>query len=360
MRIVNIKPKKINHCILFLILFLTFIIKLNAQNIDSNTIINLEIDTLNKVLVNLKDGGNVNGYFVSVSKNELKVNNDLLGIVTIQLKNISRIKKIYYTEVAENRRNEYDSKNPNNLDIITFGGPGKSKYGSQNVDYEPQFYTHKYYMSNNYNGLKKKEIIYQNLWFLYNGVDYGLNDNFSIGGGALMMFVSGFVNIHLRSQMELNEYIKLGLCYNVFFANEFGSNSGIKTFGIFTGGATIGSEFNNITLSMGKGNFSTKNPYAFTNPDLNNYGYSISGIFKLNKYIYAITDNFLMNKYDEKYFSLGLRFLGKNTAFDLGVMGNTYKEKYYSYSNFTGSYWDSKEIVRTIFYPFIAFTKKIN
>ncbi len=338
----------------FVLIALFFNKNLNAQNIDSNVIVNLEIDTLNEVLINLKDGENIKGYFVSLSKNELQIKNEFLGTVSIQLYNILRIKKIYYNEVVENKIDKYNLKNPNKLDIISFGGNNDSKF-------EPQFYSHKYYVSNNYYGLKKKEFIYQNLWYLYNGVDYGLNDNFSIGGGALMMFVSGFVNIHLRSQMELNKYIKLGLTYNVFFANEFGSNSGVKTFGVLMGGATIGSEFNNITFSLGKGNFKNNDPFGTSNPDLNNYGFSISGILKINKATYLITDNFLMNKYEEKYFSIGFRFLGKNTSIDLGLMGNTYFVNTYSYNyvNGVGQYFSENKKEKYNLYPFLAFTKKI-
>ncbi len=111
---------------------------------------------------------------------------------------------------------------------------------------------------------------------------------------------------------------------------------------------------------MGKGNFSIINQYAFTNTDLNNYGYSLSGIFKLNKFTYEITDNFLMNKYEEKYFSLGLRFLSKNTAFDTGLMGNTYMVQKDGYYNQTNGNYVYEKTESAFFYPFLALTHKIN
>lgn len=336
----------------FVLIALFFNKNLNAQNIDSNVIVNLEIDTLNEVLINLKDGENIKGYFVSLSKNELQIKNEFLGTVSIQLYNILRIKKIYYNEVVENKIDKYNLKNPNKLDIISFGGNNDSKF-------EPQFYSHKYYVSNNYFGLKKKEFVYQNLWVLYNGIDYGLTDNFSIGGGCLMMFVTGIVNIHLRGQFELNEYIKLGGAYNLFYVAG-GSNSITKTFGIFTGGVTIGNKFSNISLSMGKGNLRNNEPNGPSNPDLNNYGYVISGMLKLNKKTYLITDNFLMNKYEEKYFSLGLRFLSKNTAFDTGLMGNTYMVQKDGYYNQTNGNYVYEKTESAFFYPFLALTHKIN
>lgn len=360
------KHLNLNYCILFLGVFLisSFNSKLKAQSIDSTEIINLEIDSLNKVLVTLKDGGIVKGYFITFTKTEIKVNNELIGIVTIPYSNISKIKKIHYNdevEVENNNynNNSYNNNNPNNLNIVKFGGPVKNKYSNKNSNEEPQFYSHKYFMGNNYYGLKKKELVYQNLWVLYNGIDYGLTNNFSIGGGGLMMFVSGFVNFHLRGQFELNEYIKLGCAYNLFYVTGERSSSFSKTFGLFTGGVTIGNKFSNISLSMGKGDFKNNKPNSPANPDLNNYGYVISGMLKINKTTYVITDNFLLNKYDEKYFSLGFRFLGKNTAFDLGLMGNTYMyEGYGNYNQSTGNY-EYNKTESVLAYPFMAFTYKI-
>jgi hypothetical protein len=350
--------KSNNKLVLYFIFLLCLGLKLNAQNSDSTEIKNLKIDSLNIVNVTLKDGGKVKGYLVLTNKTEIKVYNEITGIITIPFTNIINIKKINNNTEPEKFNNQVNPKNPNNTEIVKLGDyEENSKYIF--IDFEPQIYTHKYYMGNNYFGLKKKEFVYQNLWVLYNGIDYGLTDNFSIGGGCLMMFVTGIVNIHLRGQFELNEYIKLGGAYNLFYVAG-GSNSITKTFGIFTGGVTIGNKFSNISLSMGKGNLRNNEPNGPSNPDLNNYGYVISGMLKLNKKTYLITDNFLMNKYEEKYFSLGLRFLSKNTAFDTGLMGNTYMVQKDGYYNQTNGNYVYEKTESAFFYPFLALTHKIN
>jgi len=350
--------KSNNKLVLYFIFLLCLGLKLNAQNSDSTEIKNLKIDSLNIVNVTLKDGSKIKGYLILTNKTEIKVYNEIIGIITIPFTNIINIKKSNNNTEPEKFNSQVNPKNPNNTEIVRFEGNKDNSVYRFN-DYEPQIYTHKYYMGNNYFGLKKKEFVYQNLWVLYNGIDYGLTDNFSIGGGCLMMFVVGFVNFHLRGQFELNEYIKLGCAYNLFYVTGERSSSFSKTFGLFTGGVTIGNKFSNISLSMGKGDFKNNNPNSPSNPDLNNYGYVISGMLKINKTTYVITDNFFINKYDEKYYSLGFRFLGKNTAFDLGLMGNTYMyEGYGNYNQSTGNY-EYNKTESVLAYPFMAFTYKI-
>ena len=351
---INLK-KSNDKLVLVFIFSICLGLKLNAQNSDSTEIKNLKIDSLNIVDVTLKDGGKVKGYLVLTNKTEIKVYNEIIGIITIPFANIITIKKSNINTEPEKFNSQVKPKNPNNTEIVKLGDYEENS-AYRFSDFEPQIYTHKYFIGNNYYGLKKKEFVYQNLWVLYNGIDYGLTDNFSIGGGCLMMFATGFVNFHLRGQFELNEYIKLGCAYNLFYVASYWS----KTFGIFTGGVTIGNKFSNISLSMGKGNLRNNEPNGPSNPDLNNYGYVISGMLKLNKKTYLITDNFLMNKYDEKYFSLGFRFLGKNTAFDTGLMGNTYMVQKDGYYNQTNGNYVYEKTESAFFYPFLALTHKIN
>ncbi len=201
--------------------------------------------------------------------------------------------------------------------------------------------------------MKKNELIYQNIWILYNGFDYGLTDNFSIGAG--FMFVGA--NLHLRTQFELNEKIKVGAAYNLFF---FPRNSSYVKFGLLSSGFTIGNKKYNATLSMGKGEISSTDSYYSPPNNYNNLAYAFSGAACLNEMVSIITDNFFMANNEEKFFSIGLRFHDKNMVFDLGLMANTFQETIYNYDNnsSTGSYTTSNQ-ESSVAYPFLSLSYKI-
>lgn len=324
-------------------------VRVQAQQ-DSTVNLEKRKDSLPEVNVTLKDGTVLKGSIVAISLQELTLKTAFAGNLVLKQENIVSIVNVNNSvanQVVIGNYNTVNDKNPNNLPIVSFGG------SKSNGNYVPYLAQHKYLLSNNYMGLKKKEFVYQNIWVLYNGVDYGLSDNFSIGGGGLFLGVIVFTNIHLRTQFQISEMIKIGAAYNVFFApnNGFNTNRSSST-GVLSGGITIGTKDLNVTTSIGQAR-----RLSGTSKDLIN-GFSVSGYVKVSNTLALITDNLFINNSDHnKLLSAAFRLSGRNTVFDFGLMGNTYQQTIYEYNGgLTPNERTQEEFVA---YPYLSLTYKI-
>jgi hypothetical protein len=337
----------------------------NVKNNDKNSF----SDTINKVEITLKDGTILRGELLELSLVEVKLKTDLAGIITILQINVAKIRKIKENENETNQLNNtapqkpqeeyYDSRNPNNLNIIKFGG--SSSYNkTKDRNFVPLVNTYKYSFSNNYNGLKKNEMYYQNIWVLYNALDYGITNNLSIGGGFLYLFIGGFGNINLRTQFEITENIKIGVAYNMFYTygSAISNNNGSNYFGLLTGGVTIGNKDNNLTISAGQGDYRASNSFNSNGSSLNSNGLSVSGMAKLNNNLYIMTDNFFLKDSDKRFFSISFRIPGKSNCFDFGLMGNTYTNSFDQY-DYNSSKYTTVNREEFVPYPYLGYVFKI-
>lgn len=323
-------------------------------------------DTTNKVEITLKDGTVLIGELLEMNLTELKLKTGLAGIITILQVNVANIRKITNDEnnlvnkpTQKKEEDFYDSRNPNNLNIVKLGGSTNNNQ-LKNRNFVPFLNSYKYSFSNNYSGLKKNEMVFQNIWVLYNGLDYGISNNLSIGGGLLYLIVGGFGNINFRTQFEITENVKIGAAYNMFFTygGSFYNDSGSDYFGLLTTGITFGNKENNITVSAGQGDYRGANAFSNNGSNLNNVGLSVSGMAKLNNNFYIMTDNFFLKDSDKRFFSITFRIPGRSNCFDFGLMGNTYTNSYDQYDNnslkFVTVY--TQEFVP---YPFLGYVYKI-
>ncbi|MFZ4798250.1 MAG: hypothetical protein ACOYMA_12210 [Bacteroidia bacterium] len=339
-----------NLIIISVILLFSFlsVTKLLAQENNDFKNVNTAVDSLKIVVITLNDGGKIKGNILSMNIEEIIVKTDFAGIIS--LKRINIVSIVNYNENNE-VTTAYNNKNPNNLDIMKFGGSASNYKKGNYLTYKAN---HKYFVNNSYWGLKKKELAYQNIWLLYNDWDYGINDNFSAGAGFVFLGNLTTLNLHIRTQMELKENLKIGAAYHVFFIP---TNTSYASFGITSCGFTLGDINKNITFSFGQGNINSFDSKSDVSNSFNNFAYALSGSYKINESTSLITDNFYMEKSDMKFYSIGFRFHSKNSTFDLGYMGNSYLGEEYSYDG-TGNYIIQKKLLYAA-YPFLALTYKI-
>jgi hypothetical protein len=214
-------------------------------------------------------------------------------------------------------------------------------------------FTHKYFINNCYNGIKSNKIIYQNINILHNGVDYGLSNYLSVGANVLTYIPSSFFNLHFNSQIDLNEYLKIGASYNIFFiaGNLNKENVSSKKFELLSGGITIGNLNNNLTFTIAKGHIQKLGNIGSIDENFNNLAYSLSGMAEIDKNFLFISDNFFMHEIDEKFFSLGFRKIDGNFSYDFALMGNTYKKENdaVNLNNGTKTYKDDFRV-----YPYLS------
>jgi hypothetical protein len=262
-----------------------------------------KIDSLDECIVTLKDGSTLIGKIISSNSVDIKLQTTS-GVITINQSNIVSIvlKKnaIKYNNYNQNYNSTYERLS--NYDKLT------------TIEVN-----HKYFWNNNYMGIKKNEFYFQNIWVLYNGLDYGISDNFSIGGGLLFLGVAGFVNIHARAQIELTENFSMGLAYNYFVASTFYNfNDRPANLGFMSGGFTYGNAKANISVSGGKFQVPNDRGNSFiTNPS--KMGLILCGSVKLGSNLNLITDNILMDK-TINLNCLGMRISSTKSTFDFGMM----------------------------------------
>jgi small nuclear ribonucleoprotein (snRNP)-like protein len=346
---------KLKICYLVLLIF-AFFTNVKAQQKDTINIQKRSQDTATQVVITLKDQSTIKGVIMAMNLEEISLKTDFAGTIIIKQNNIISIVNSKYAESQKQQYPRiYNPNNPNDLDIVKFGGSSNNNYRNYNT-FIPFSNTHRYNFSNNYIGLKKNELIFNNIWLLYNGADYGLTNNLSIGGGVLFLGFGGFINVLARGQVKLNDNISIGASYNYFVFSSLSSRSNNENnFGLLSGGITFMGKKGNLSLSAANGFYNNKGYGQNVNADLPVF--SISGCYDINDKTSIVSDNFyLMNIVNSKFYSFGLRIKGRASNFDFGLMIYSYDETYLSYYS-SGA---NSTNTRTIPIPFLAYTAKIN
>ncbi|MFZ4798252.1 MAG: hypothetical protein ACOYMA_12220 [Bacteroidia bacterium] len=332
-----------------------FFNNVNAQHKDTSNNVKYLRDSTTQVVITLKDQSTIKGIIITMNLEEISLKTDFAGIITIKQNNIISIVNSMYFEPQKQQYptpNIYNPNNPNDLNIVKFGG--STNY--YNRPFTPFTNNNRYNFSNNYIGLKKNELIYNNIWVLYNSLDYGINDNLAIGGGVLFLGFGGFINVLGRGQIHINENIKIGASYNYFMlfnSTSSRSSSQDNNLGLLSGGITLTGKKGNISVSIANGYY---NNNLGQNASEAIAGFSFSGCLDINEKTSLVSDNFwVLSKINPRSYSLGMRIKGRSGSFDFGLMSYSYDEDYNSY--YSGS---SSVTTRTYPIPYLALTQKIN
>lgn len=295
--------------VLILLLFYSKIVV--GQSVDSITTIKYDTNTLSKVIITLKDGTVFKGYVLYIGLEEIKLQTLYIGNVVLLQKNITSIAN-WNNQIPNNveekyELNSYPKEKPN------------LKRAHTKINY-------KYTFNNNYQGLKRDEIYYQNIMLLYNGLDYGITDNLSIGGGAFFLGFIGFFNVHVRTQFKINRLISIGASYNHFVMPNSSNNiesSNVREIGLLSGGITLGNSKANMTIGTGFVSFADETNNS-SKEFPNNLTFTFAGAVRINKTLYIVTDNSFFetnsNRVITKFNTFGFRVLDSATTFDFGFL----------------------------------------
>lgn len=315
---------------LLLIVFTLFFTELSFAQTNNNA------DSLIEATITLKDGSILKGTIISMNLEEVSLKTPYAGVIVIKQKNIaniSNVKNETKTKVPIPNNSGYENVNPSNY---------QSKYQLRK---KPIIISHKYWWNNNYQGLKRNEIYYQNIGILYNGLDFGVIDNITVGGGAFFLGIVGFFNFHLRTQFQVTDGVSIGASYNHFIAGSGYSNSSFdeNSVGLLLGGITLGDNEKNLTISAGKFTNLVSSNSTSEQSDL---ALVVCGNLKISNNLYLITDNYFADRRSNLNLNcLGLRSTNNSTAFDYGVMSINN-----SYTRFNDS---------PILIPYLALSVKI-
>lgn len=231
------------------------------------------------------DGQVLRGTLVSETDEEVVLDARQLGEVTIQRANIERLEKL---DPDRFRDGEYWFRNPQST---------------------------RYLFAPNAIGIPKREGYYQNTWIFFNNVNYGVSQNFSVGGGTVPVFLFGAEALPFWFLPKLSistPQDNLHLAVGGVFGGVLGVNDGGGA-GLVYGSATVGSRDHNATVGLGYG-------YAgdgfADRPAIN-----VSGMTRVGRTIYLITENYFFPGVDDaNLISFGVRWAPKNFAVDFALV----------------------------------------
>ena len=264
---------------LFVALLFTFISYNASSQItqDSTTVVK-SADSLmiNKnVIVYMIDGDEFRGVYIEKTDKNLiiRTNNGELRLLNTKIESV----------ILDEYKGKYKFPNPH--DTRYFFGPSAIP-------------------------IKKGVGYYQNIMVVGNFINYGITRNFSIGGG--FEFISTLIVrqpiyfITPKVGFKLGEKFHLG--GGVLVAGISGNNS-VLGYGV----ATYGTSESNITLG---GGFGLTNGITNERPT-----FMLSGQTRVSNGVSLMTENYFIE--DLRINSIGVRLIGKNNAFDIGIVNTS-------------------------------------
>jgi hypothetical protein len=228
------------------------------------------------------EGQVVIGTLVSENEQEVVLDTRELGRVTIERKNVKSIEEIDPSRIQDG---QYWFRNPQST---------------------------RYLFAPNAIGIPKGHGYYQNTWILFNNVNYGASDNFSIGAGTVPVFLFGAnaLPIWVLPKLSVSPVDNVHLAGGAVFGGVLGEEDSGGV-GLVYGASTIGNRDHNATLGIGYG-YTGEGGFSNT-PVIN-----VSGMTRIGRTTYLISENYFFAG-DVNVVSLGIRWAPRNFAVDFAL-----------------------------------------
>lgn len=177
----------------------------------------------------------------------------------------------------------------------------------------------RYLFATNGLGLRKGEGYYQNTWIFFNNVNYGVTQNFSLGGGLIPTFLFGTSAVPIWIMPKASIPLVKGDLHAAVGGLFGGVVGGGESFGLGLayGVLTYGNRDNNLSFGMGYG-------YADgTWADIPIF--TLSGMYRIKRTLYVISENYFVVVDGESIgmLSAALRWSPENFAVDFGLIRPT-------------------------------------
>lgn len=171
----------------------------------------------------------------------------------------------------------------------------------------------RYFFAPNAIGLEKRKGYYQNTWILFNNVNYGVSDNFSIGGGIVPMFLFGVS----ATPAWILPKVTIPISEDTFHLGAgamLGGLIGVDSdlLGLFYGVGTLGDRDRNLTVGIGYGYAGSE---VSKTPLIN-----VSGMVRTGRRVYLLTENYFIPEAGVNgIISFGARWTSESFAVDFGL-----------------------------------------
>ena len=172
----------------------------------------------------------------------------------------------------------------------------------------------RYLFAPNAIGLRKGEGYYQNTWILFNNVNYGITNNFSIGAGTVPLFLFGSSSTPFWIMPKLSIPVASDLVHlsaGALIGGVIGEDDGSG--GLLYGTGTVGDTNKNLTLGLG---------YAYGGGEISSTPVvNISAMYRTGQSIYFISENYFIPDTDAGgLVSFGVRWAPENFAVDFALL----------------------------------------
>ncbi len=304
-------------------------------------------------IITINTGTKVSGYMTSKQNGKVTLIDPVLGALTIDESKIETMKiaenGAEYSFMMSNGRSYRGTVVSQNETVITITTEslGEIKLmvanitdfstGSASLQTSGDSYDHatRYLFAPSAIPLRKGEGYYQNIMVLMSGAQYGVSDNFSIGGGVLVP-IGFFGTMKYGKQVGKNAYVAGGgMVVTTFMGLGFGVGCGFGSF-------TYGNRGTNFTVTGGFGGVASDGDWNVTKRPIVN----ISGMLKVTDGFSIVTENWLIpsrrynyptRTYSTSYnpqLSLGFRIGSGKHSFDLAglALGGEIVIPYFAYS----------------------------
>lgn len=280
---------------------------LGELNIEMTKIASMKVaETGKKYTFRMSNGNSYTGIIVQQNATVLTVNVESVGEVFLSLANI--------------------------LDFGT--GEISGQQAQQTFDHASR-----YLLAPSAIPLKKGEGYYQNVMILMSGAQYGITDNFSVGGGVIVpigFFATAKYGVRAGDHFHVAAG---GMLVSTFIGGSFGVGCGF-------GSITYGNRGSNLTFTAGYGGVGAGGDWAITKRPILN----ISGMLKITEGFSLVTENWLIpqrkytynpnysdqtvtNTYSPQY-SFGFRIGAGKHSFDLAglAINGRFVMPYFAYA----------------------------
>lgn len=170
----------------------------------------------------------------------------------------------------------------------------------------------RYFFGPNAIGIRGGEGYYQNTWVLFNNVNYGVSNNFSIGAGMVPTFLFGAnaLPFWVLPKASISTPQKnLHFAGGAVLGGVIGEES--ASIGLLYGNTTVGSRDHNVTLGVG---------YGYADGEIaDTPAINVSGMTRISKTTYLITENYFFPAFDGSVVSVGFRWAPKGFALDAAL-----------------------------------------
>jgi hypothetical protein len=270
-------------------------------------------------IITLTNGTRVSGMLTSQDEQSVKVNDPVLGELTILQSNIEVLRVVvtgqeyqFIMSSGKKYRGVVEAQSPTsivvrtstlgnitltNVNIADFSN-GSGESVAPRVDHGSR-----YLVAPSAIPLKKGDGYYQNIWFLVNGAHYGITDHWSIGGGVVFP-IGMYAQAKYGRKVGDNMHVAAG---GMFMTTFFDLGLGL---GCGFGSVTVGDRYTNATFTLGYGAVSNDGMWDATRRPIINF----SGMARMSDNFTLISENYLFPVQESTYMGNG-EFTTTNTYY---------------------------------------------